>query len=442
MSRGVRALAATALLALLPATTQAGVPTPWAPSNAGVMWWQPNDPGISLPRQPPGDASGAWYLTRRIGIHPTTPGLMHMGSFFHGLYASVGGGAWVNLTPGCLLPIEPQAGIPAETYAFARRTAIAATGLHGCAIEGIAYDPLLPTRMYVAAYDVVSLRGSEPTLGTAGVYVSDDRGISWRQLYGGLRGNGLAVARSGLSAVLVAGSIQASNAGVGSTPGNGSLVISRDDGFTWDEVGLPASGCADLPATSQRITPTIVIDPSDPSRIYAGTNAGLYTSSDTGRTWSATKIACGGVWGIALSSNGSTVYIGDKDGVVWRAPRDTLAFTPIADLGAGKIQSLVLDPRDERALYASIWSGADANVFRLLLTGTKAKLDDSWLREVIPLDQGWPSGVPKPFPLSFKDAGGVAAPSLFLAMRAPLPNPNPAPLWVSTVTRGAFVRTD
>lgn len=409
------------------------------------MWWQTNDPGFSLPRQPPGEPSGAWWMTRRVASHPTTPGLMHLGSFFHGLYASVGGGAWASLTPGCWLPIEPPAFIPSssgDAYRFARRTAIAATGLTGCAIEGIAYDPLLPTRMYVAAYDVVRLVGNEPTLGDAGVFVSDDRGASWRQMIGGLRGNGLAVARPGLSAVIVAGFIQASNAGVGTTPGNGSLVISRDDGFSWSNVVLPASGCADTPGTSQRITPTIVINPADASRIYAGTNAGLYASSDTGRTWTAIKIACGGVWGIAVSSNGENVYIGDKDGVVSRASASTLAFTPIADLGAGKIQSLILDPRDERALYASMWSGADANVFRVLLSGGVARLDDSTLRDVVPADQAWPGGVPKPFPLAFRDANAAPAPSLFLAQRAPLPNPAPAPLWVSTIFRGVFVRTD
>lgn len=433
----------TALLSLTIA--HAGLPTPWAPANAGIMWWQPNDPGFTLPRQPPGDASGAWWLTRRVAVHPTTPGLMHLGSFFHGIYASAQGGGWVNLTPGCLLPIEPPAFVPAgsaEAYRFARRAAIAATGLQGCAIEGIAYDPVLPNRMYVAAYDVVSLRGTEPTLGDAGVYVSDDRGVSWRELYGGIRGNGLAVARSGLSTTIVAGAIQASNTAVGSTPGGGSLIVSRDDGFTWEDVSLPASGCADTPATSQRLTPTIVANPSDASTFYAGTNAGLYTSRDGGRTWAATKIACGGVWGIAVAANGSTVYIGDKDGVVWRAPASTLAFTPIADLGSGKIQSLILDPRDERALYASIWSGADANVFRLLLSGSSARLDDSWLREVVPLDGSWPGGVPKPFPLTFRDGAGAPAPSLFLAMQALMPNPGPSPLYVSTVFRGVFVRTD
>jgi hypothetical protein len=434
------------LAAVLPA--EAGLPIPWIPSNAGVLWYQTNDPSYPLtpPRQPPGDAQGAWWMTRRLAAHPTLPGVMHLGSFFHGLYTSTGTGGWVTLTPGCWLPIDPPAPVPpgtAETYRFARRAAIQATGLHGCAIEGIAYDQVIPNRMYVAVYDVASLTGTEPILADAGVYVSDDLGISWRRLIGGLRGNGLSVARTGLSTTIVAGFIQASNAAVGATPGNGSLVVSRDDGATWSTATLPASGCADTPGTSQRITPSVLIDPRDPSTIFAGTNAGLYTSRDAGRTWSATRIACGGVWGLALSPDSGTLFIGDKDGVISRAPTSTLAFTPIVDLGVGKVQSLVQDARDPTTLYAAIWSGSDIGVFRVsTIGGGKARLDDSLLRDVVPLDQGWPGGVPKPFPISFRDGAGASAPSLFLAQRGPLPNPAPAPLWVSTIFRGTFFRGD
>src|SRR5207249_10874168 len=138
---------------------------------------------------------------------------------------------------------------------------------------------------------------------------------------------------------IVAGYIQASNGAVGSTPDNGSLSISTDDGTTWRSIVLPASGCADIVESSQRITPTIVIDPKDPKTIFAGTNAGLYASSDGGTTWTLARAACGGVWGIALSPDGQTIYIGDKDGVVSKAPVSSLQFTTVTDLGAGKIQS-------------------------------------------------------------------------------------------------------
>jgi hypothetical protein len=436
---------ALVLGSLLPfAGARAAIPVPWVPANAGVLWYQPNDASypLSPPRQPPGEASGAWWLTRRIGSSPLLAGVMHLGSFFNGLYASAGGGAWASVTPGCWLPPDPPSWVPPDggpSYRYARRVAVAATGLDVCGIEGLAYDPVLPNRMYAAAYDVVSLKGSEPTLGDGGVYVSDDLGVSWTKLAGGFRGNGLAVARDGNGpATIVAGYIQRSNGATGETPGGGSLSVSNDDGRSWRAVALPASGCADAPATSQRITPSIAFNPRNAREIFAGTNAGLYVSRDAGATWAAARILCGGVWGIAFSPDGTTVYTGDANGVVSRAPASTLAFAPIADLGVGKVQSLLLDQLTGTTLYAAMWSGADANVFRVPASGGSARLDDSLLRDVVPLDQRWPAQAPKPFPLAFDDGNGAAAPSLFLAQLTAVPGP----LYVSTIFRGVFARAD
>lgn len=425
----------------------AGIPVPWVPANAGVLWYQPNDPvwPFSLPRQPPGEATGAWYLTRRIAVHPTLPGVMHLGSFMNGLYASVGGGGWVALSPPCLLPLQPPGFLAdqQEAYRYARRVATAASGIHGCAIEGIAYDPIIPNRMYVAAYDVLELKGSEPTLGDAGVYRSDDLGVTWVRLAGGFRGNGLAVATNGLSRTIVVGYIQSSNGSVGATPDGGSLMVSRDDGASWRTVSLPNSGCADAPNTSQRITPTITVNPVNSLQIFAGTNAGLYVSQDAGQTWSIARLACAGVWGVAITKDGSTLYIGDKDGVISKASTSTLAFTPMVDLGSGKVQSLLLDSSDERTLYAAMWSGSDASVFSIsTVGGVTQRLEDSLLREILPVDQAWPVGVPKPFPISFRSASGQAAPSLFLAQKTLAGEPVTSPLWVSTILRGVFVRGD
>ena len=447
MPRHVHRIAALVVLLASIVPARGTVPVPWVPANAGVMWWQPNDPSypLSLPRQPPGEASGAWWLTRRIGASPAIPGVMHLGSFLHGLYVSAGGGAWTMLTPGCLLPPDPPAVVPPsedEAYRSARRAIVSIAGLDACAVEGIAYDPLIPQRMYVSAYDVTSLRGTEPTIGTGGVYVSEDLGVHWRKLTGGIRGNGLAVSREPLSpATIVVGSIQASNGSVGSTPGNGSLSISTNDGASWRSVVLPPSGCADSVETSQRITPTIVINPSDSRQIFAGTNAGLYVSGDAGSTWSLAKQACGGVWGIVISPDGSTITIGDKDGVVASAATADLSFSTLVDLGAGKIQTLVADPIDQNVIYAAMWSGAGAGVY-VIDTGA-SRMDDSLLREVIPLDQRWPSQLPKPFPFAFRSANGAAAPSLFLQVQRAIANAAPNtldPLYVSTIFRGVFVR--
>lgn len=432
-----------AILAVATAAGAGPISTDWIPANAGVMWFQTGDANypLSVPRQPPGETNGAWWMTRRLASSPHLQGVTHMGSFFHGLYVSSAGGAWANLTPGCLLPVNKPAVLPMSNgdYAAARNAVRAITGLETCGIEGIAYDPLIPARIYVATYDVTALVGTNATLGDGGVYVTENLGATWRKLRGGIRGNGLAVARNSLIAgpVIIAGYIQ-SGSSVGSTPSNGSMTISRDGGRTWADIVLPPSGCADTIQSSQRITPTIVFNPLNINQVFAGTNAGLYVSSDGGTTWTLNRVACAGIWGIAVSADGQTVFIGDKDGRVWRAPTSTLAFTALATLGAGKVQDLRIDPLDPGTMFAAMWSGGGASVYRIdTVTGANAALDTSLLRERIPLDQGWPSGVPKPYPLAFEMADGTA-PSLFLGGDTL----GLGTLFVSTIFKGAFERLE
>ena len=89
------------------------------------------------------------------------------------------------------------------------------------------------------------------------------------------------------------------------------------------------------------------------------------------------------------------------------------------------------------------WTPISENVFRVPVDGGNVtRLDDSLLRDIVPVDQRWPSEIPKPFPISFRDGNGMTAPSLFLAQRPAASSPAPAPLWVSTIFRGVFVRGD
>ncbi|HVL32992.1 MAG TPA: hypothetical protein VM600_05360, partial [Actinomycetota bacterium] len=107
----------------------------------------------------------------------------------------------------------------------------------------------------------------------------------------------------------------------------------------------------------------------------------------------------------------------------------------LVDLGAGKIQQLLLDPRDGASIYAALWDGSSARVYRVAGSSV-TRLDDSLLRDIVPADQTWPDGVPKPFPLSHRMKDGTA-PSLFLSLA-----PRTGSLYVSTIFRGVFVRID
>src|SRR6185436_7596308 len=59
-------------------------------------------------------------------------------------------------------------------------------------------------------------------------------------------------------------------------PGDASLYRSEGGGATWKPLGLGSLGVSAL-----------AIDPSDPSTLYAGTEAsGVFKSTDGGQTWS------------------------------------------------------------------------------------------------------------------------------------------------------------
>ncbi len=401
---------------------------PWLPANAGIMWWQgATDPGVP-PRAPSGETGGALWLTRRLAVQPFSD-VQHVGSLFHGIYVSVGGGAWVAANPGCLLPQTTESEELREFYRAVRAVALAASGLDGCGIEGIAYDPLLQNRVYATGYEVAAIGDDAASLEPGGIYVSDDLGFHWRKLAGGFRGNGLAVARTGDGRTrILTGFIQRNNGDVGATPGNGSMLRSENGGQTWSVVTLPPSGCDDIVFSSQRITATIVIHPDDPDRIYAGTNAGLYVSASGGATWRLAHRACGGTWGLGLSPDGDTLYIGDHEGRILRARRDGTVTGVLADLGGGRVQDVQVSPRGDR-LWATIWDGA-GSIFRVATTGGDTDRLATGLLSGI--DAFWPRDLPQPFPFG-PTMGNGSAPALFLSKP-------PGRLMVSTFFRGVFVR--
>jgi hypothetical protein len=169
--------------------------------------------------------------------------------------------------------------------------------------------------------------------------------------------------------------------------------------------------------------------PLDSNRIYVGTNAGLYISADGGDTWRHALPACGGVWGIGLSLDGSRVVLGDHAGQIWLADRDATSFQWLGNVGGNRVQDVVVDPANPAVAYAATWEGGGASVYRIRIGGGVTRLRDPSLALA---DRAWPGSIPQPFPFSPQAAAGNA-PSLFLAK-------TPGALWVSTLFRGVFVR--
>lgn len=99
--------------------------------------------------------------------------------------------------------------------------------------------------------------------GNLGFIISNDGGVSWRQVSPGLNGpvdfHQMDVGRSDPNVVY----------GV-----HGTLQRSMDGGKTWVQVGPPPAGLIDL-----------AVSPSSPTTLYAATRTGLLSSRDGGKTW-------------------------------------------------------------------------------------------------------------------------------------------------------------
>jgi uncharacterized repeat protein (TIGR01451 family) len=113
------------------------------------------------------------------------------------------------------------------------------------------------------------------------------------------------------------------------------------------------------------VVPALAIDPSTPSTLYAGTDEGVYKSTDSGDTWAPANVGLSNehVSSLAIDPrNPSTLYAAVYSGGVFRS---TDSGGTWANVGAGltgqNVLHLAIDPRTPSTLYAGTLEG---RVFR------------------------------------------------------------------------------
>ncbi|HMF09842.1 MAG TPA: hypothetical protein VKJ00_11940, partial [Thermoanaerobaculia bacterium] len=107
----------------------------------------------------------------------------------------------------------------------------------------------------------------------------------------------------------------------------------------------------------------LAVDPAAPSRVYAATARGLFSSSDDGETWSPLSHGLAGqfVGALAVRPGGSgELYAGTNSGAVLRTG-DGKAWARLdSGLGDSFVAALLLDPASPATLYA----GTNHGVFK------------------------------------------------------------------------------
>lgn len=216
-------------------------------------------------------------------------------------------------------------------------------------LMGFSTHPKDPNKVYAS--------GHPPEGGDLGVMVSEDGGVSWRQIFRGLEGEAVdfhAMALSPADPNILYGWH------------GGKLYVTRDGGKTWKFASAQGlTNVIELAGGTKVLqkadVTSLVADAKMPQRIYAGTYNGLYLSSDMGETWHRISDVgfVGGVapdpkggdviyafterYGMAKSQNGGATWLSIGNGISIRPPEAVLY--------------LAVHPLESEVIYAGTTAG-------------------------------------------------------------------------------------
>jgi photosystem II stability/assembly factor-like uncharacterized protein len=274
---------------------------------------------------------------RSLAIDPVNPNIIYAGTDKAGVFKSVNGGElWFAVNKG--LPVTLEGGMrilgpmaidpvtPSTIYVPIWEAGIyksldgglnwfdSSNGLSSLKVGFVAVDPLDPDILYTTGgksydgganwisittgYNIIFHPLDSDIIYRyytgSGIYQSINGGLSWVEKNNGLTSLDIRALVMDQTApdILYAGSF---GAGVFKT---------FDGGDNWTQAGLPSNNVYSL-----------AIDPANPSRIYAGTTVGMFTSTDGGSNWNPSSSGMGekGVRCIAINSNDpNIIYAGTE----------------------------------------------------------------------------------------------------------------------------------
>ncbi len=238
-------------------------------------------------------------------VDPQEHSVLYLGSFYEGVLTSLdGGGSWSSTVsqPSCRF------------------------------VAALALDPQNSSRLLAGSANV--LHSAEQC---GGLFLSADSGLTWRRVSTGYI-LGVAVdPKNGLNTFAIAFSGSGGRGLIRSVDGGESwtfpsthlpdplvvlphstenlvyagtfdgVYVSRDEGTSWQALGLGGIGVR-----------TLAIDPRNPNVLYAGTQGyGVFRGQDGGESWSEFNVGLTNslVTAIVINSAGTRIYAGTNGGV-------------------------------------------------------------------------------------------------------------------------------
>ena len=194
----------------------------------------------------------------------------------------------------------------------------------------------------------------------SGLYATNDRGISWRSMYGGSRRD------SSSQTTAVAASPAFARDGTVLAGVRGGIIVSGDGGASWNAVPL----CSPPPLVTSIVCSPAFAD--DHVALAATLEDGVFRSTDGGRTWepASTGLLDRRVLCLAATWTGTGIgraLAGTESGVSWSTTggRSWREIDVLAE--CGPVLSLAIAPDSERS--AVVYVGTETGLIRASVNG-------------------------------------------------------------------------
>ena len=179
---------------------------------------------------------------------------------------------------------------------------------------------------------VLAVSGTSLIAGTSGgVFHSTDNGTNWAPVSSGLTD-------TSIGALTVSGRVTFAGTE------NGGIYRSTDYGKNWSVANNRVLNSAWVAALAVSFSGT---------KLFAGTDAGVFLSTDSGATWRATGATGNPIWALAVSGTslfagiGGGVFLSTNDGADWSAVNNGLNYR-------GLLHSFAVS---DTGLFAGTWGG-------------------------------------------------------------------------------------
>lgn len=314
-------------------------------STDGGANWMPADLNVA----------GIWVLM--VAIEPQSPSTIYAGTT-SGLYRSTNSaGSWSKINSVPNLNIEALA----SGFGSSRYVGTGGSGVYRSVDGGTSWSSA-NTGLRASNMHLIALHPTESNLLYAGTYGgtltrSTDGGSTWAPAMNGLVDSDGRAADS--FSALVIDPLTPTTLYLGSRMGP---FKSTDGGASWSWIDPASSGCF---VCFLVWVNDLVIDPQNPANLYMGSSAmftaGVYRSTTAGASWSSKNQGLANTEVLALAldpQTPSTLYAGTQDGI-YKSTNSADSWAPASNgLGSGtQVSILAVAPSSPSTIYASNGSG-------------------------------------------------------------------------------------